>query len=148
MRISGMVGCALVRSPVRQFCSRSTATEFRRHREVTNPVHVMGFLTQWKIYLDELPHDPSAKNFRKLDPTVFEKVNLRMCFATVTNSLTWYSSFRCLESSWDNYTSSCMRRKVFGSPSTRMHLTQNMANHDGISSQCDLIYAWSSYVKI
>lgn len=61
-----------------QLCSRFTTTEFRRHREVTNPVHIMGFLTQWKIYLDGLPHDPSAKNFKKLDPTVFEKVKLRM----------------------------------------------------------------------
>ncbi|KAF9223293.1 ACN9-domain-containing protein [Gyrodon lividus] len=49
--------------------------EFRRHQKVTNPVHVMGFLTQWKMYLDELPQDPSAKNFRKLDPTVFEKMS-------------------------------------------------------------------------
>lgn len=78
-----MVGGALVRSSVRQFYSRFTATEFRRHREVTNPVHVMGFLTQWKLYLDELPHDPSGQNFRKLDPTVVEKVQLRMCSAAV-----------------------------------------------------------------
>lgn len=83
MRISRMVGDALVRSSVRQFCSRFTATEFRRHREVTNPVYVMGFLAQWKMYLDELPHDPSAENFKKLDPTMFEKVQLRMYFAAV-----------------------------------------------------------------
>jgi len=51
--------------------------EFRRHREVTNPVHIMGFLTQWKMYLDELPRDPSdSRSFKKLDPTVFEKVIL------------------------------------------------------------------------
>ncbi|KAF8442183.1 hypothetical protein L210DRAFT_3398098 [Boletus edulis BED1] len=49
--------------------------EFRRHREVTNPVHVMGFLTQWKRYLDELPYDPSVKNFKKLDPTVVDKMS-------------------------------------------------------------------------
>ncbi|KAJ8584853.1 ACN9-domain-containing protein [Rhizopogon salebrosus TDB-379] len=50
--------------------------EFRRHREVNNPVHVMGFLTQWKMYLDELPRDPSdSRNFKKLDPTVFEKMS-------------------------------------------------------------------------
>lgn len=51
--------------------------EFRRHREVTNPVHIMGFLTQWKMYLDQLPRDSSdPRNFKKLDPTVFEKVTL------------------------------------------------------------------------
>lgn len=51
--------------------------EFRRHREITNPVYIMGFLTQWKMYLDELPRDPSdSGSFKKLDPTVYEKVLL------------------------------------------------------------------------
>ncbi|KAG6337108.1 hypothetical protein ID866_1982 [Astraeus odoratus] len=49
--------------------------EFRRHQKVTNPVHIMGFLTQWQTYLDALPQDPSARNFKKLDPTVFEKMS-------------------------------------------------------------------------
>ncbi|KAH7912821.1 ACN9-domain-containing protein [Hygrophoropsis aurantiaca] len=49
--------------------------EFRRHKDVTNPVYVMGFLSQWKMYLDELPKDPDAKNFKKLDATVFEKMS-------------------------------------------------------------------------
>ncbi|KAG1798461.1 ACN9-domain-containing protein [Suillus plorans] len=50
--------------------------EFRRHKEITNPVHVMGFLTQWKMYLDELPRDPSdSRSFKKLDPTVYEKMS-------------------------------------------------------------------------
>lgn len=78
--MSRMVGGALVRS---RFCSTFTATEFRRHREATNPVHIMGFLTQWKMYLDELPHDPSATNFKKLNPTVFEKVQIHIQFVVV-----------------------------------------------------------------
>jgi len=47
--------------------------EFRRHRSTSNPVHIIGFLSQWKMYLDELP----ATNFsgKKLDPTVFEKMS-------------------------------------------------------------------------
>ncbi|KAF9233176.1 ACN9-domain-containing protein [Melanogaster broomeanus] len=49
--------------------------EFRRHQKVTNPVYIMGFLTQWKMYLDELPQDPTAKSFKKLDATVFEKMS-------------------------------------------------------------------------
>lgn len=50
--------------------------EFRRHREITNPVHIMGFLTQWKMYFDELPRDPSdSRSFKKLDPTVYEKMS-------------------------------------------------------------------------
>ncbi|KAI6155506.1 ACN9-domain-containing protein [Pisolithus tinctorius] len=60
---------------MRSLGDRYVKAEFRLHREVTNPVHVMGFLTQWKRYLDELPRDPSAKNFKKLDSTIFEKMS-------------------------------------------------------------------------
>ncbi|PFH48469.1 hypothetical protein AMATHDRAFT_149821 [Amanita thiersii Skay4041] len=51
--------------------------EFHRHKQVTNPVHIMGFLTQWKMYLDELPNGPDGRSFtgKKLDPTVFEKMS-------------------------------------------------------------------------
>ncbi|KAF8189523.1 hypothetical protein K438DRAFT_1593277 [Mycena galopus ATCC 62051] len=52
-------------------------SEFRRHRAVTNPVHVIGFLSQWKAYLDYVPTGPDAKDFagKKLDPTVYEKMS-------------------------------------------------------------------------
>ncbi|KAJ7021865.1 hypothetical protein C8F04DRAFT_972162 [Mycena alexandri] len=52
--------------------------EFRRHKAVTNPVYIIGFLSQWKVYLDSIPVGPDAKNFtgRKLDATVYEKVPL------------------------------------------------------------------------
>ncbi|RDB26363.1 Succinate dehydrogenase assembly factor 3, mitochondrial [Hypsizygus marmoreus] len=51
--------------------------EFRRHKEVTNPVHIIGFLSQWKMYLDQLPKGADAKSFsgKRLDPTVFEKMS-------------------------------------------------------------------------
>ncbi|GBE88543.1 ACN9-domain-containing protein [Sparassis latifolia] len=51
--------------------------EFRRHQEIENKVHVIGFLSQWKQYLDELPVGPEAKHFtgKKLDPTVLEKMS-------------------------------------------------------------------------
>ncbi|KAF9048807.1 ACN9-domain-containing protein [Panaeolus papilionaceus] len=51
-------------------------SEFRRHKEVTNPAHIIGFLSQWKMYLDQIPEGPNASNFtgRRLDPTVFEKL--------------------------------------------------------------------------
>jgi hypothetical protein len=54
--------------------------EFRRHRAVTEPVHIIGFLSQWKLYLDQLPGGDDVESFRgaKLDATVFEKV----CAAT------------------------------------------------------------------
>jgi hypothetical protein len=59
----------LLLSPNRQY------PEFRRHKQVTNPVYIMGFLSQWKMYLDHMPENRSAKfSGKKLDPTVFEKV--------------------------------------------------------------------------
>ncbi|TEB14857.1 ACN9-domain-containing protein [Coprinellus micaceus] len=51
--------------------------EFRRHEKVTNPVHIMGFLSQWKMYLDEMPAGPEGAGYRgrKLDATKFEKMS-------------------------------------------------------------------------
>jgi len=52
--------------------------EFRRHKEVTNPVHIIGFLSQWKMYLDGIPRskeDARRWKGKKLDPTVFEKMS-------------------------------------------------------------------------
>jgi hypothetical protein len=39
-------------------------------------VYIIGFLSQWKVYLNSIPAGPDAKNFtgRKLDATVYEKV--------------------------------------------------------------------------
>lgn len=53
-------------------------SEFRRHREVTSPGYIIGFLSQWKVYLDQIPVGPEAQLFRgkKLDPTVYEKVRV------------------------------------------------------------------------
>jgi hypothetical protein len=53
-------------------------SEFRRHKDATNPVYIMGFLTQWKMYLDQLPagQDASAYKGKKLDTTTFEKVSV------------------------------------------------------------------------
>lgn len=53
-------------------------SEFRRHRDVTNPGHIIGFLSQWKVYLDQLPAGSEAQLFRgkKLDPTIYEKVRV------------------------------------------------------------------------
>jgi hypothetical protein len=58
--------------------------EFRRHRAADSPAHIIGFLSQWKRYLDQLPASPDAGGaFRgaRMDPTVFEKV--RACPAPV-----------------------------------------------------------------
>jgi len=52
-------------------------SEFRRHKDVTNPAYIMGFLAQWKMYLDQLPAGPDAHAYRgkKLDSTIFEKMS-------------------------------------------------------------------------
>lgn len=49
--------------------------EFRRHRDVTNPAYIVGFLSQWKVYLEEL-EDKGSEGFkgRRLDPELFQKV--------------------------------------------------------------------------
>ncbi|KAF8824802.1 hypothetical protein HHX47_DHR7000268 [Lentinula edodes] len=51
--------------------------EFRRHRAVTNPVHIIGFLSQWKLYLDALPASKEGEMFvgEKLDPFLLEKMS-------------------------------------------------------------------------
>ncbi|CAE6499577.1 unnamed protein product [Rhizoctonia solani] len=57
--------------------------EFRRHQKIDNPVHIIGFLSQWKMYLDQLEQQAnSAGGFerftgRRMDPTVFEKARKR-----------------------------------------------------------------------
>lgn len=51
--------------------------EFRRHQKVTNPGYIIGFLSQWKVYLDQLPQGEDATSWsgKRLDPTVFEKMS-------------------------------------------------------------------------
>lgn len=52
-------------------------SEFRLHRKVTNPAHVIGFLSQWKMYLEQMPDREGGKYYkgRKLDTTVIEKMS-------------------------------------------------------------------------
>ncbi|KAG9051908.1 acetate non-utilizing protein 9 [Serendipita sp. 407] len=55
-------------------------SEFRRHKDTSNKVHVMGFLLEWNKYLDQLEAQltPDSKHsFRgvKMDDTMFEKMS-------------------------------------------------------------------------
>ncbi len=55
----------------------NSCIEFHRHKTADNPVHVMGFLLEWKRYLDKIESQSSKDGpFRgeKMDSTVFEKV--------------------------------------------------------------------------
>ncbi|KAB5590043.1 Vegetative incompatibility protein HET-E-1 [Ceratobasidium theobromae] len=54
--------------------------EFRRHQKIDNPIHIIGFLSQWKMYLDQLEEQANSGGIerfkgRRLDPTVFEKMS-------------------------------------------------------------------------
>ncbi|THV01051.1 hypothetical protein K435DRAFT_963722 [Dendrothele bispora CBS 962.96] len=50
---------------------------FRRHREVTNAAQVIGFLSQWQAYLNQMPKGAGGEEFRgkKLDPIMYEKMS-------------------------------------------------------------------------
>lgn len=62
-------------------------SEFRLTRKTDNPIHIIGFLSQWKAYLDELELAQSetsgesaeakeaAWKGRKLDVEAFERMN-------------------------------------------------------------------------
>ncbi|UZJ56416.1 hypothetical protein CBS101457_005736 [Exobasidium rhododendri] len=50
--------------------------EFRKHREVENPLQIVGFLTQWKVYLDGLEKQMGlAYRGQQLDVQQFEKLS-------------------------------------------------------------------------
>ncbi|KAG8817100.1 acetate non-utilizing protein 9 [Serendipita sp. 401] len=103
-------------------------SEFRRHKDTSNKVHVMGFLLEWNKYLDQLESQltPDSKHsFRgvKMDDTMFEKVrcNTRSTFLlsirrTDKFSVLFPSPIRCRMSNLVSYTSSCTSQKMFGSP--------------------------------
>lgn len=66
-----------------------STTEFRRHRRVDNPVHIIGFLSSWKQYLDLLPKGRGEKAFKgkPLDPQLLEKVRINA--STLPLSRSW-----------------------------------------------------------
>ncbi|KAK3310504.1 uncharacterized protein B0T15DRAFT_518684 [Chaetomium strumarium] len=47
--------------------------EFRAHRTVENPVHLIGFLTEWQLYAQKIEGDSWAGE--KLDPGKVEKMS-------------------------------------------------------------------------
>lgn len=47
--------------------------EFRLHRDVTNPLHIVGFLTEWQLYAQELEGDTWREG--KLDTAKVEKMS-------------------------------------------------------------------------
>ncbi|CBQ72730.1 related to ACN9-protein of gluconeogenesis in mitochondrial intermembrane space [Sporisorium reilianum SRZ2] len=52
--------------------------EFRRHRAIDNPLQIIGFLSSWKMYLDQLEvHQGAPGGFRgqRLDAGLLEKMS-------------------------------------------------------------------------
>ena len=54
-------------------------SEFRRHQKISNPLHIVGFCSQWKMYLDAMLADQltsSDSRGKSMDPRLLEKVRL------------------------------------------------------------------------
>ncbi|KAE8215472.1 hypothetical protein CF327_g1260 [Tilletia walkeri] len=52
--------------------------EFRRHRKTDNPLHLIGFLSQWKLYLDAMEVDRGIglqTEGKRLDADLLEKLS-------------------------------------------------------------------------
>ncbi|EEP76133.1 acetate non-utilizing protein 9 [Uncinocarpus reesii 1704] len=47
--------------------------EFRAHRDVENPIHIVGFLTEWQLYAQKLEGD--SWRDEKLDKAKLEKMS-------------------------------------------------------------------------
>ncbi|KAJ5832825.1 hypothetical protein N7474_001136 [Penicillium riverlandense] len=50
--------------------------EFRAHRNVENPLHIIGFLTEWQLYAQKLEGDNWAGE--KLDKSKLDKMSGRV----------------------------------------------------------------------
>lgn len=91
-------------------------TEFRKHQKIDNPLHIIGFLSQWKLYLDDLPSSPTDTfTGRKLDPSVVEKVLLvELAYQDLVNLMN-FRNRRCHQSKLASCMKSCTRRRTCGS---------------------------------
>ncbi|KAI0833679.1 ACN9-domain-containing protein [Trametes gibbosa] len=49
-------------------------SEYRRHKDITNKVHIIGFLSQWKVYYDQMQKEEGFRG-RPLDRTTLEKMS-------------------------------------------------------------------------
>ncbi|PWY99062.1 acetate non-utilizing protein 9, mitochondrial [Testicularia cyperi] len=52
--------------------------EFRRHQSIDNPLQIIGFLSSWKMYLDQLEvtqGKPGGFRGQRLDPQLLEKMS-------------------------------------------------------------------------
>jgi hypothetical protein len=103
-------------SPLIRFLA---SLEFRRHKDVTDPGYIIGFLSQWKVYYEQIPVGPEADRFRgkKLDPTIFEKVRYKLHSTSLSADFMTGHALSFQKNSWVRCTSSCGPRRTFGSQS-------------------------------
>lgn len=63
-------------SEMRALGDEYVKAEFRRHQHIDNPLHIVGFCSQWKMYLDALLADtknPGGARGAYLDPSLLDK---------------------------------------------------------------------------
>lgn len=57
----------------RLFGDEYVKAEFRRHKDIDNPLHIIGFLTQWQLYAQKLEGDDWKGE--KLDKELVDKMS-------------------------------------------------------------------------
>ncbi|CAG7934806.1 unnamed protein product [Penicillium nalgiovense] len=81
--------------------------EFRAHRGVENPLHIIGFLTEWQLYAQKLEGDQWAGD--KLDKAKLDKMNgmFLTCFGFASVDQIAKRWFSLQISNLGNYSSLC-----------------------------------------
>ena len=100
-------------------------SEFRSHREVENPMHIVdhppvtlssgsadsclqiGFLTEWQMYAQKIEGD--AWKGEKLDKGKIDKMSGMLVIMEISVTSNTHTSRSKQISSWDSFTSSCKR---------------------------------------
>ncbi|TAQ91237.1 hypothetical protein B7494_g471 [Chlorociboria aeruginascens] len=83
-------------------------SEFRAHRDVENPVHIVGFLTEWQMYVQKLEGDSWIGE--KMDMEKIEK----MSGDTEEGTVMWMLSLENNKISLDLYKRNGVGLKVVG----------------------------------
>jgi hypothetical protein len=92
-------------------------TEFRATKSTDNPIHIIGFLSQWKLYLDQLQtsnlKEGEVFKGRALQEEYFDKVSRGRISLVLAFGLNVVVS-SCRMSKLVNCTNSCMPRRIYG----------------------------------
>ncbi|PFH55198.1 hypothetical protein XA68_10394 [Ophiocordyceps unilateralis] len=60
-------------APMRVLGDEYVKAEFRSHRNVDNPAHLIGFLAEWQLYAQQIEGDSWAGD--KIDPAKLDKLS-------------------------------------------------------------------------